>query len=455
MTVSHRSKFNEIESPEKFLPLAKRAVEIARRLGADFADVSISLGREIGISVDKSSIKTADTGWGKGISIRAFINGGMGYVSIDGIDESRISSLVEKTVELAKIATPDPDFVALPNPEKAENEPSVFDEKILSIGPSDVIEWASKNIQGAQAVSPDVIVSGDISMNASASVLVSSTGIALARKSTSLGIGFFCIIRRDGTVGSFFDHDSARFLDDFQPEGLAEKITKRAQAYMNAKKIDTQRTTLVLGPISGFGLLASLASAANAESIQRKRSLLADKLNTQIAPDFISITDNGLIERGLSSSAYDGEGAKRKIVPVIEKGKFSAQLHNSYTANKVKVPNTGHGSRTRGISPSNLNIALGEKSADQLIREVKDGIYLECGGLDPDLISGDISTNLDFAIKIENGELTYPISNTMVSGNLMELLKNIDAVSSDGRVEPGIVMPTVRIQDIQVSSGSE
>jgi PmbA protein len=450
-----QSKFSEIETPRQFLPIVQMAVERAKKHGAQFADAVISLGRDIAVTVDKSSIKSSQSGWERSFSIRVFVNGGMGYTSTTSLESHEIETLVDRAIELAKIATPDSNFVATPSPQVAPHVPAVFDPQVLTLGPADAIRWASENIREAQGVFPEVIVSGDVGIRVSSRVMASSTGIALDRKSTSVYSGFFCVVKDDGTVGSFADHANARFLSDFVPTGLGRKATTRAMAYRHAKKVHTGHTTLVLGPMPAHGLAAGLAHAAGAESIQRKRSLLANRGGDQIASEILSITDNGIIDRGLSSAAYDGEGAVKKVVRIIENGKFANQLHNSYTAHKIGVPNTGHGTRTRGVSHSNLEVRLGSQTEAELIREVKDGIYLELGGLDPDLASGDISTNLDFAFKIENGELAYPVSNTMVGGNLREMLMNIDAISSDYREEPGNKMPSMRIRNVQISSGGE
>jgi len=449
------SQYAEIEHPERFLAVVQKAVEHAKKKGADFADAVVSVDREVNIGVEKSSIKCSEVIWGKSFSIRVYIRGGMGYASTSGVDERDLDTLVERAVELAKVATPNPDFLALPSPETATHRPHVFDPEVLDVGSHQTIEWAMDNIREAQAVRKDVIVSGDVAFKASGSALASSTGIALARRSTRIQSGYFCVVKDGKTVGSFAEHDSARSLCDFVPVGLAAKATKRATEYLNPRKIHTGRTTLVLGPLSGFGLIAALVAGANAEAIQRKRSFLADKMGDVIAPRFLTVTDDGSIDRGLYSGAYDGEGACRKVVTVIDHGRFVNQLHNSMTANKAKVANTGHGSRTGGVSSSNLVISLGTTPAAELIRQVDDGIYLELGGLDPDMVSGDISTNLDFAMKIEKGQLVYPVANAMVGGNLMEILKNLDAISSDCREEPGNRMPTLRIRDVQVSAGGE
>ena len=75
------------------------------------------------------------------------------------------------------------------------------------------------------------------------------------------------------------------------------------------------------------------------------------------------------------------------------------------------------------------------------------------GGINPNGITGDVSSSVDFGFKIENGELAYPVMSTMVGGSFLDMLANIDAVSSDYRAEPGMIMPTVRIADVQVAGG--
>ncbi len=452
------SKTNGLEhtllNPESLLPQAQHIVELAKKRGADFADALISTGKDISIDVEKNSIKSTEASIGSSISIRVYINGGLGYISANNIENIDPENLVEKAIELAKIATPDPDFISLPTPEQPSYIPTTFDDKILSITPKQVINWITENIKEAQSTSKNVIVSGGAGFSITSAAIASSTGINIAKNSTNIHIGFFCIVSDGKSIGSFADHSSARFLQDFHPDGLAKKVTIHAQKYLNQQKTSTKRTTLILAPQATASFIASIASLANAESIQRRRSLLADKFNQTIASEIFTLTDNGLIDRGLASSAYDAEGATRKPVTIIENGKFTGQLHNSYTANKAKTQNTGHGTRTGGISPSNLQLRPGDIPAEKIIRETEDGVYLELGGLSPDPVSGDISTNLDFAFKIEGGELAYPLANTMVAGNLLDMLKNIDAISSDYREEPGNIFPTIRIRDVQISSAN-
>jgi PmbA protein len=226
--------------------------------------------------------------------------------------------------------------------------------------------------------------------------------------------------------------------------------TREALKFLGARKIDSGTLPVVFGPLATRDLFHMFAWCAAAEAVQRNRSYLIGKKGARIASPLLTLVDDPLIPRGLSSSGADGEGFPRRPLTLVEDGVLLSWLHNSYTAHKAKEPNTGHSTRG-GISPTNLNPRLGNMPAAAIIRDTKEGLYIHSAGVMPNPASGDFSSTVDFGIKIENGELAYPVKNTMIAGNMLELLANIDVISSDYREEPGSIMPTVRAQGIRVA----
>ena len=113
--------------------------------------------------------------------------------------------------------------------------------------------------------------------------------------------------------------------------------------------------------------------------------------------------------------------------------------------------NTGHGGRSGG-GPTNVIPTLGSKTADEIIAETDEGIYVNYGGVFPNMVTGEISASVDLGFKIEGGKLSYPLKNTMLGVNVFDFLKAIDAISSDARIEPGMVMPTLRAKGVRVAS---
>jgi len=436
---------------QSYLDLATQCVEKAVRLGAEWCDVAAGTGRDIAVTIEKSGIKTADAGQGESLAIRCYVQGGMGYATVGGRDRGDIDQAVERAVALAKEATPDPDFKRLPDPQPEPEVEGLFDETVAGLSVEKIVRIAVANIEAGKAMEPDVNLSGHVALAVGSGALASSTGAALKSRATDISADISALIRRDGDTGYFYDFDFGRHLADCRLERVAESAVDGARRFLGAKRIESRRMTLVLGPLASYGFLAELVAAANAESIQRGRSYLCDRLGKPVASTHLTIVDDGLVPRGIRSGAHDGEGTRRRPLTVIEEGRLASLLHNSYTAGKAGVESTGHGTHACGISPTNLRPALGQKPAAEILREVQDGIYLESGEIRPDPASGDISASIDFGFLIKDGRIVHPVENAMLGGSIFDLLEHLDAVSSDARQEPGILMPTLRIQDVQIA----
>ena len=434
-----------------YLELCVDSVARAVRLGAEWCDVSAGTGRDISVTIEKTGIKTADAGQGEDLAIRVFVRGGMGYAAVSGRDPADIAEAVERAVALAKEATPDPDFKRLPAPDPAPQVEGLFDDRVAGMGVADVVRSAAANLEAAKALEPDVNLSGNVGLSVGEGALATSTGIALAVRGTDVGASIDALVKRGSDVGFFYDFDFGRFLADCRLEDVGTSAVLSARRFLGAKRIKSGRMTLVLGPLASYGFLGGVVGAANAESIQRGRSYLCDRFGEVIGSPHLTLVDDGLIPRGLHSGAHDGEGTRRRRLTVIDRGRLVSLLHNSYTAGKACTESTGHGTHSGGISATNLRPALGERPAAEILREVREGIYLESGELRADPASGDISASIDFGFLIRDGQLVHPVESAMIGGNIFDLLAHLDAVSSDAREEPGALMPTVRIQDVQIA----
>jgi len=439
---------------EDLLELAEYGCEIAKKEGAEFVDAVAHRGRNISVGIERNFIKHGNVSTYSGMSIRAFVKGGMGFASISGLKKEEILNLAKKASVLAKNAQPDPDFVALPSP--PESYPVVeglFDEGIQGIDAGKLVEYLRRIIEEARSVNRDVVVNGGTGLHYSETAIVNSAGIHAGMRSSVIHISASATIRMGDEVGTFFDFDNARRLSDFNPAGIGVNATRMAMKFLGARHIRGGIMPVIFGPLSGLNIFRTLCYNANAEDIQRNRSYLLGKKGEQIASEVVTIVDDPLIPGGMNSSPYDGEGFPHTKLTVVERGVLKTWLHNSYTANKGKEKNTGHSTRG-GISPTNVIVVPGRKTERELISEIKDGIYVAMGDISPNRITGDISATIDWGFKIENGEIAYPVKNVMIGMHMLDFLKNIDAVSSDYREEPGAIMPAVRVQNVKIAGGA-
>lgn len=439
---------------DKLTRLARIACDAAISNGAEYADVSADSGRSLSVELESNAIKSCDSKQGGGIYVRAIYKGGTGWANTDKLTDEDAAKAGKHAASLARLAEPDPDFITLPSPAQRYTQVAgLGDPAVGQVDIKQLIGYSLSNVDGALAACGEAIVSGGFASRYVSSSLVNSLGVSLADEGSSINGYIMVIVKRGDDVGSFYDFDAARNLADFDPAGVGANTAKEALKFLGAKKIETGRMPVILGPLASSSIFDSIADNANAESIQRRRSFMMDKLGQKIGSDVLTITDEPHIPGGLSSRGWDSEGFPTNPLTIMENGVLKSYLYGSYTAGKAGVANTGHGTRGASARPSNVTPKLGTITSEQIIRDTKEGLYINMGGLNPNSTTGDVSVSVDFGFKIENGELAYPVMNAMVGGKFLEMLANVDAVSSDYRAEPGMVMPTVRIMDCLVAGG--
>ncbi len=439
------------------LSLALKAVEKLRGR-IEQADVFVERRKEINIGWEKSSLKQVSVGYDEGISARAFHKGGRGFASASPLSEENINKVVEAAISLARAAQPDPHFKSLPSPEEGRKVKGLYDEKVADLSPQDLAIWGEEIIEGAKQVDENAIVSGGISAYSMDYALANTERIGIEDRRTGLYAYVMVVLSKSGEVASFFDFDEARRLKDFQPLDIGEKACLQAREFFGARQAPTGSYPVVFSYLGSGSILQAVASAAAAEEVQRKRSYLADKKGQKIAWEGLSVLDLPLIEGGMSSSSYDGEGVPHKELTFIEDGVLKTYFHNSYTAGKGNEENTGHAVRGSyrggvGIAPTNLQIKLGDWTLEEMIEDMKYGILILSTSIQPNPVSGDVSGPIDFGFMVEKGEKTYPLKNTMLGFNMIELLENIDAISRDFREEPGVKMPALRVKNLRIGGG--
>lgn len=438
----------------ELLDFARFAVREAVSAGADFADVGVARGRSLEVEIQESAVVSCDRHEGITASVRSFVRGGCGVHICHGFERGDLVHAARAAVSAAGAAGPDPDFRSLPAPAPAGMVPDLYDDWVGGVSARDAAAIARSCIERALAVADDANVSGALSFVSSEGAFVSSLGIEAEEQASSVSTELMCVIKRDGKTGSYSEFDVGRRRGDVDLESVGEAVARAALRYLGSRKMRGGRMPCVFGPLASSALMDSVASAASAEPIQRGRSFLCGRLGGRIAPGAFTLEDDGRFPAGLHSSSRDGEGTPRRPLLIVEKGVFAGELHNSYTAGKSGrrgARSTGHGTQLGGIAPTNLRPRVGQRPARELIAETGDGLYVESLLLGPNPVTGDISAVVDWGMRIEGGELAWPVTGVAISGNVLELLEDLDEVSSDYREEPGSIMPTLRFRKIEVA----
>ncbi len=436
--------------------LAQAALDGAKKAGAEYALASASQGESTGVEIRKNSIYTSDYSLDSGLRLRAIYRGGTGYVSGNPRSASEAMELGRRGAALARQSQRDRDFHSLPRPGAKRRQPrGMYDPSLLKMGAADFVRVAQRVIEEARQVDAKMVISsGGVGRYYSEGVLITSTGVCVAEKWTSAGMGLMAVLRRGGDTGYFWEGSSGRRRRDLRWRGLGRRAARKACSYIGAKQVKTGKVDLVLAPHAAQEMASSLCYAANAEDIQRNRNYLVGRLGKRVASRAITIIDDPFLPGAYGSGTYDGEGTAHRRIVVVKNGVLKSFLHNSYTAGKAGCRSTGHASALgMGIGPTNIVLSRGKVSQRQMIESVQEGIYIEMGGVDPNPASGDISATIDFGFRIEKGKLTHPIKNAVVGTTVFEFLEGIDAVSSDVKVEAGLPMPGLCCRNVLVAGG--
>ena len=194
---------------------------------------------------------------------------------------------------------------------------------------------------------------------------------------------------------------------------------------------------------------------------QENKTLLKDKIGETVASSKVTLVDDPFLEGGISTCSFDDEGVPTRVKNIIENGVFKGFLHSLKTAKKSKVNPTGNGFKagfksTVKASPTNLYIKEGDKSFEELLSFVENGIYIiDLAGLHSgaNAVTGDFSLAAE-GIKIENGVLKGAIKHITIAGNFFDLLNNIEEVGNDleeSGVTSGYGSPSILIKELSVA----
>lgn len=435
---------------DDLVEVCRIAVDEMIKAGADLADAAASRGRSVQAEVRENSIPGTQSHRARSLSLRAIVGRRIGMYDLHSLEKDAVKDAALIAVETARNAEADPDFRDLPHPEPYAEVEGTYDPKAEEMKAASVFETAKANIETARERFDKAVLSGGVALFASHGAIANSNGVEVRESGSFASTDLFCVMRSGEEIGSFFAFSEGRHVEALSDTSVGVRASEKASEFLGAKAAKAGAHRLLLVPLAAYDLLRTVVRAANAESIQRGRSFLCDLIGEEIAPEDLRIADDPLVPLGTYTSKADGEGAPRKRVDIVTNGALSGHLHSSYTANKEGVPNNGHGGRTGGVYATNIRVEHDGPTFEEMLKEVDEAILLLAGSLEPDTVNGKISTLLDFAMKVENGSVAYPLKGGSISADFLEVLEGIERMSRAEEVIPGCVVPAILTGPVEI-----
>src|SRR5277367_2628931 len=441
--------------------LATDIVAKAMRAGATDAEVVIREGDEFSTLVRLGQVETLKESGSRGVGLRVFLSQRAASTSSSDLSSEGIEHLVTGAIALARVTSEDP-FAGLPEPGafgQLSEDLDLFYEDVYSLPGDQRIDYARRAEAAALAADTRIQNSDGGSFDAATGrkVLANSRGFLGEYRSSYCSVSTSPIaLSSNGEMQRDYWYSSARTLAKLDsPESVGAEAARRTLRRLDGRRVPTQRAPIVFAPEIARSLIGAIFDAANGDSIYRGASFFTGKLGEQVAAESINVIDDGTIVGGHGSSPFDGEGLPTRRKVIVENGVLKTYLLNTYTARKLNMQSTGNAVRglagNPGIGNGNLYLEAGSFSPEEILREIKTGFYVtELLGQGVNMVTGDYSRGAS-GLWIENGELTYPVQEVTVAGNLKEIFRNITAIGNDLVFRGSVASPTLRIDGMTIA----
>ena len=424
-------------------------IEKAVENKCDAYEIYIDEGKVIELDSLKDELNFAKEEIELGVGVRVIKDNKQGFAFTSNMDEIAQTGL--KAIENTKLTKVDENY-GFAEVEKVSDVKKVYDKKFNDLSLDDAVEFLKNTIATASDRGCEVTGSG-FSASEGRSLIVNSNGVSIENEGTGFGLGLSVTLQKDGKIATAYNSQSSRFFD-IDGEKLASEVCDLAKSSIDTKPVETGDYDVVLDYYAATGLLQTFISAFNGENVKRGRSILKDKMGSEIANPTLSIVDNPLLEKGMFTSKCDDEGSASQKTDLIKDGILNSFIYDIYTANTEGVKTTSNGLRgsyltTPMIAPTNLEFKFSEMTE---LEEIKSGVLTTSvlGAHTANPISGDFSVEASNAFKIENGELTDPINKAMISGNIFEIMKSVEGLKSEIKQYGSYIIPKLLVHNLRV-----
>lgn len=437
--------------------LANRVVQRAQRIGASMSEAYLVNSKELAIEVREQEVENLKLAEERGLGLRVFKDGRMGFAYTADLRWEAIEQTIEEALANTSQTTPD-EGNCLPEPSGDYPQLNLFDPRIR-------LETVENKIELARAVEKigrgfdqriKLTEAAGYEDNEYEVAICNSIGLMANYQGSYCGL-YLVVVSQEGEDNQtgFAIQYRLRY-EELDTEKVGKEAAEKAVRMLGARKIGTATLPVIFDPYVATNFIGVLSPALSAESVQKGKSFLAGKIGRRVGGE-ITIIDDGILENGIASFPFDGEGVSCGRTVLLDKGILNGYLHNTYTAKKDGVKSTGNGTRgsftsTPEVGTTNLFIQPGRVSQAELMAGIKDGLYItEVMGMHTaNPISGDFSLGAA-GLRITNGKLDYPVRGVAVAGNLADLLQAVEGVADDLTFYGGKGAPSVCIGRMAIS----
>ena len=438
----------------------KLALDLARKAGAEAVRVTLNETLLELSGVLNGRIDKMTHALDRSLQLALFVDGRFGTFSTNFLDEDALEQFVYQSVAMVRMLEKDPCRGLPPLERTVRNarsgkELGLWDESWQQWTPQRlrtlVLEaalWERKEAleQGFRLIAEE----GELSVNVSDSVVVDSNGLYARHMETNFELGFEVTVE-DAQGQHYEDYwwDASQTGEGLIPalKTCAGKALQRARAQMDPREIPGGKRTMVVDGECASRLVTPLLNALGGYSIQQQNSFLLDKVGQQLFPEELTLMDLPCTPGATGAKLFDSEGVAAKVFPIIDHGVPTRYFVNTYIARKTGLPASIEAATRPVLRPFG-----GCRTVDDLLRKMGSGIYVTgFNGGNSNTSTGDFSFGIE-GFAFENGKMTHPVREMLISGNLVSLWASLAATADDARLCMSKLIPTLAFLNVDFSA---
>jgi PmbA protein len=422
---------------EQTLPL--KVLRSAQKV-AEQAEVFSASARATTIQFEANELKQVQTRESSTIALRIFKEGKIGSAITTG---GAWEALVDMAVETSQFGGPaNFQFPSSQDYSKVR----IFDPKTKEIAMEKMVVMGKELIARINGHTPDILCDVQVTRGTSSISLVNSQGGGGGYDKSFCGLSLEGILVRDTDILWVEDSETSCRPDSIGVGDLADRVIWLLERARRKATVFTKLLPVIFTPHGvASALLSPLVLALNGKTVLEGASPLKDKLGKQVFDKKLSLWDDATVAYGVGSYPFDDEGVPSQRLPLVANGVATNFLYDLQTAALAGTHSTGNGKRAGGGFPSpaisSLILEKGDVSFQAMLEDMKEGLIVEevIGAEQGNLLGGDFGGNVLLGYKVENGEVVGRVKDTMIAGNVYQVLRELLGLGQESRWVGGIL----------------
>ena len=433
---------NESSVSASLVAIAEETVALARARGADQAEAGVSQEEGLSVGVRLGGLESVERQKDRSLGLTVYKGQCKGSASTNDFSKAGIEAAVDKALSIVRFTTVDTN-AGLADRERLESNPPDLDlYHAWSLEPEAAETIALSAEQAARDFDPRIENSEGASVSSGGGVraYANSNGFAGGYASSSHSISVSVVAAANGKLERDYWYTQARSADDLDsPEVIGREAAARAVRRLGSRQLSTRVAPVLFPPELARSLFGHYVAAISGTAQYRHATFLLGCAGEQVFPDWLNITEDPHIARGMGSAPFDGEGVATCERSLVTDGVASGYVLSSYSARRLGLESTGNAG---GVH--NLLVEPNAGSLASIQADCKEALVVtELLGQGVNTVTGDYSRGAA-GYWVENGEIAYPVSEVTIAGSLGDIFRSIAAVGSDidlrGTVRCGAVL---------------